>query len=100
MNLYAYLWLCFSLLAEGFGDIATKSGNHILSMLAYNVMIFAWFKTVQSANQNIAIPGVFWCIGGQAILVILGAAAFNEVVSLRQWIGIGLGFVAVGFMVI
>jgi multidrug transporter EmrE-like cation transporter len=88
------------LLAEGLGDVATKSGNPVLSILAYNVMIFAWFKTVQSANQNIAIPGVFWCIGGQAILVVLGATAFNEVISFRQWIGIGLSFVAVGFMVI
>lgn len=94
MNKLVWFWLCCSLVAEVFGDVAIKLHYTWISLLAYNVMLWMWFKAVASAGNNITVPGIVWLLGGEMLLFVVGVLIFKESITIRQTVGIFLGLVA------
>lgn len=98
MNLKTWLWVITSLVFECLGDVAAKTSHWIWAVVAYNLMLVTWLKTVQSAGQLITVPGTVWCLGGEAILVVLGVFYFREHLNVYQWTGVFLAFIAILLM--
>ena len=98
MNINSWFWLIFSLMFEVLGDVGTKRQTYWLALGAYNIMLYAWFKAVNSAENRIAIVGFIWLLGGVVAMLILGAGFYREPISNYQWIGIILGAIALCIM--
>ena len=81
------------------GDIACKKASLStsiqtwgLSLLAYNLMLFAWFMAIRN-TKAITITGTVWLLAGQITLVIVGHC-MGESLTIYQKAGIGLSLVS------
>lgn len=98
------IWLAVSILFEVLGDIAVKKaslGSGILwwigALVAYNLMLFAWFLAIAYAKE-ITVPGTIWLLAGQVALVAVGWGLFSE--KLSGWQLVGTAFAGISLVLL
>lgn len=101
MKRIVWFFIFLSLLFEVGGDIFVKLSSNlsskkliftILTFVSYNIMLLFWMFAVR-VDKNITVPGTVWLMAGEVLLVILGVFVFNEVVTVKQYVGIFLSFI-------
>lgn len=97
--------LLVSVMFEGFGDYFVKLWstdpsiykNFILSLITYNCMLLTWMACIWKSKE-ISIVGTIWLLLGHGCLILVGAGMFHEVLTIKQWIGVGLAAVSLALM--
>jgi len=106
MKKLVWIYLLFSLLFEVAGDIFVKFSSNLLNnklffsimtFVCYNIMLLFWFLAVK-IDKNITITGTIWLMGGELLLVILGAFFFKEAITMKQYVGIAFSMIALFLM--
>jgi drug/metabolite transporter (DMT)-like permease len=95
-----YLLVMASLVFFAIGESASKAwANHqrwwlvFVMLLSYCIGSIVWLPAIKEHNHLTSL-GTFWNMGAMVITVLVGACAFGEVVSARQWVGIVLALIA------
>ncbi|MFN0127383.1 MAG: hypothetical protein ACKV19_11935 [Verrucomicrobiales bacterium] len=69
------------------------SGYFWLGAMVYMVSAFLWVPVMKS--QKLSVLGAYYSVATMLLLAAVGVAMFDEVLSPREWAGIGCSIVSV-----
>jgi len=99
----SYSMLLFILLLTGMlltGDCFIKGSTFksnpiwflIIAGLLWTVSIYGWY--IAAKTERLAIVGALFSVLSLVGTVVLGMVIFKETLSIKEWIGVGLGIIA------
>jgi len=94
--LLVMLSLVFFAISESISKLWANEPRWWLAALVvffYCLIALTWLPALKEHN-HITSLGTFWNMGALLLTVLIGAVLFREDVSMRQWIGIVLAFIA------
>lgn len=104
LSIYAYLWIILSALFFAMGEYLSKQWGirptvwlATLIVSVYALSSLLWLPSLLYKNE-IAFMGRLWLLLATVASLIVGLAIYQERLTLSQWIGVGLGVIALGFL--
>lgn len=104
MAIPAVVWLVISVVFFAFGEYFSKIwaakpniGLAIVVVFTSVLSAFTWLPALLHRNE-IAIMGTIWLLLATVAVIVVGVVFFQEKISLIEWIGIGLGLLALAFL--
>lgn len=99
-----WVWFTSAILAGLFGDVAMKRAGQgtvdwrwfAAGFTAYSATSIAWFVLLRV--RKLSTFGTLYPVANALGLVLLGAFLFNEHLSVREWVGLGMALVAMGLL--
>jgi multidrug transporter EmrE-like cation transporter len=64
------------------------------AMLGYSVGVVFWFRMIYYF-QDLAVAGGLWTLISLSILLLISHFLFQEAITTKQMIGLGLGLIAI-----
>jgi drug/metabolite transporter (DMT)-like permease len=99
--IYTIIAMIFYTIGEYYSKIYANTGRNLVlffALLAYMFTTCFWFPSLKNNNQLI-IMTVIWDIAYILVGFVLGFFVFHEVLSVRQWIGVGLSIISISLLV-
>jgi cell division protein FtsW (lipid II flippase) len=62
-------------------------------LVSYSLGVGFWLILLRDTG-NLARAGLIWGLSATAVLLVISQVAFQECLTLRQWIGIGFGTIS------